>query len=83
MSHKKLIEQSLAGASAKHLVDSLLEELPPLPALVTYIKRELPKESVIKIEENTVFISEVNKQAVSTKVDYLQLIYPELEFVVE
>ena len=83
MSHKKLIEQSLTGTSAKYLVDSLVEELPPLPALYTSIRRELPPDSVVKIEENVVYISQIDKSRISEEVRYLSLVYPELEFVVE
>jgi hypothetical protein len=83
---RSLVELSLSGQSAQHIIDSLLEELPPLPMLYNTIRRELKNMASVRIDENAVFIKsndKSSKQVVRENVNYLQLVYPELEFVVE
>lgn len=86
MSHRKLVEQVVSGKSAQHIIDALVEELPPLPMLYQIVRKEMPRGTGVRIEENVVFVkpqSKVLKSKVSERSDYLQLMFPELEFVVE
>jgi transcription antitermination factor NusG len=86
MSHSKLVEQVVSGKSAQHIIDALVEELPPLPMLYQIVRKEMPRGTGVRIEENVVFVkpqTKVLKSKVSERSDYLQLMFPELEFVVE
>jgi len=83
MNHKKLIERSISGSSAEYLVDSLVEDLPPLPALYTSIRKELPNDAIVRIDDNVVFIKVKDNNTVTEQVYYLTLVYPELDFIVE
>lgn len=83
MSHKKLIDTVVSGKSATHMLDSLMEELPSLPALYTSIRKELPSDAVVRIEDDTVFIKCKDNNTVTEEVYYLTLVYPELDFVME
>jgi len=80
-----LVDQLVNGSAAKLIIDSLVEELPPLPALYTSIRRELPHETQVRIEETTVYITAIDtlKPTIHESVYYLQFVYPELEFVIE
>lgn len=96
MAINRLIEHALAGKSAQHIVDALIEELPPLPMLYQTIRKELPKGTGVRIEEyddsisvgdgTPVFVKPASKSTamkVRERVDYLRLMFPELEFIVE
>jgi hypothetical protein len=91
-----LIEKSISGQSAKYLIDSLVDDLPPITVLNASIRRELPKKTEFEIEENTVYITApvastnvyVNETTetldrINKGVEYLRLVYPELEFVIK
>lgn len=82
MTSKKLIELTLSGKSAEHVIEALLEELPPLPALKSSIMQDLPKYTKVKIEENVVYLGGENRRLLHERAEFLSLVYPELEFVV-
>ena len=85
MAHKSLIEQVCGGKSAKYIIDAIMEELPPLPAIRTSLIREIPKAAV-RIEENTFFISppeKNDKYKMQEIVETYRLMYPEIEFVIK
>jgi len=81
MSSTKLIEQLLSGQSARHIVDALIEELPPLPALKSSIQRELPRGVSFDIEGNAVFIH--GDSELTESVLFLESAYPELDFILK
>lgn len=80
---KSLLESTLNGKSAKYLVDSLIEDLPPLPTLYQSICKELPKSAEVSIEDGAVTIKHYSPESLSESVRFLELVYPELDFVLE
>jgi len=85
MSSTRLVEQVVSGKSAQHIIDALVEELPPLPMLYQIVRKEMPRGTGVRIEENVVFVesSRADRSKIREHTDYLQLMFPELEFVVE
>jgi len=86
MTSKRLIDHYLSGQSAQHLIESLVEDLPPLPAIKSSLMRDLPKDTIVRIEDNVFYLQSRNKQdkpKIYEQLRYFELAYPELEFVVE
>lgn len=86
VSHNRLVEQVCSGKSAQHIIDALVEELPPLPMLYQIVRKEMPRGTGVRIEETVVFVkpqSKTDKPRVTERSDYLALMFPELEFVIE
>lgn len=79
-SSNRLIDLHVSGASAKYLVDALLEELPSPDIIRRSILRDLPK-SKVTIESDVVYIDCVDRQAVVEKLPLFEHMYPELDFV--
>jgi len=77
---RRLIELHVSGASAKYLVDALLEELPSEPIIKQSILKDLPG-SKVKIENDIVYIHCSDRQAVIEKLPVFEHMYPELDFV--
>lgn len=77
---KRLIELYVSGASAKYLVDALLEELPSPSVIRQTVLRDLPG-SKVTIENDVVYIECDDRQAVIRSLPILECMYPELDFV--
>ena len=76
----KLIDLHVCGASAKYLVEALLEELPPPDVIKRTILRDLPK-SKVTIDKDVVYIECSDRQDVANKLPLFEHMYPELDFV--
>jgi len=86
MSSKHLVDHLLSGKSAQHVIDALVEDLPPLPVIRSSIQRDMPKDTIVRIEDNVFYLQSKNKQdksKVHEQLRFFELAYPELEFVVE
>lgn len=79
---KDLIKNYLSGQSAKYLIEALVDQLPDKVYIESSIRRELPKKTKFKLSENVVFIECEPSQKIKQSIDYLQLVYPELEFII-
>jgi hypothetical protein len=79
-----LIDLHISGKSARHLIDALVEELPTFIQIQQAIKRELPKGSKVEIHEHdrAVFISCRDRHLLNEKIQYFEIMYPELEFII-
>jgi hypothetical protein len=78
---KRLIDLHLSGKSARHVIEALVEELPPVFVIKQSVLKDLPKGSEVTIDENVVYIICNDKRALVEKVPYFELMYPELDFV--
>ena len=86
MTSRSLVDKYLSGQSAQYLIDSLVEDLPPLPAIKSSLMRDLPKDTVVRIEDNVFYLQSNNqhhKSAIYEQLRYFESAYPELEFVVD
>ena len=81
MSSKKLIEQIVSGKSAQYVIDALVEELPPLPAIKASISRDLPRGTKVEIDDEVVYIETDDRDKIREHVEFLSQVYPELDFV--
>lgn len=80
----RLIEQTLSGKAAKHVIDALLEELPPPEVIRASMLRDLPHGSTVRFEdERTVRVTCSDRRVLREKLAYFELAYPELEFVAQ
>lgn len=79
-SSSKLIDLHISGASAKYLVDALLEELPSPDVIRKTILKDLPR-SKVKIENDVVWIDCEDRKSVVEKITLFEHMYPELDFV--
>ena len=85
MPSTRLIEQIVSGKSAQYVIDALVEELPPLPALRSSIMRDLPRGTQVAIDGEIVYVTapDADKYELHEQVEFLRRVYPELEFVVK
>jgi hypothetical protein len=80
-SSRKLIDLHLTGQSARYLIDSLVEELPPPEVIRMSVLRDLPKGSNVTLDEGVVYIQCEDARVVAEKLPLFELMYPELDFV--
>lgn len=83
---KSIIEQVVSGKSSKYLIDAIVEELPPFPMIRSSLQRELPKGSIIRVDESTFFIKVSDKEdrhSIDESLEIFRSMYPELEFVID
>jgi hypothetical protein len=84
MSTKRLIDMHLSGKGARHLIDAVLEELPPLPAIRTSLLRDLPKGSRVRVDEadSVFYVDCADRYVLKERLAFYERAYPEIDFVV-
>lgn len=77
-----LIDLHLSGKSAQLVIDDLLEELPPLPAIRQSLLRDLPRSSKVRVDEKNMilYIDCDDRRSMMETVTLYERIYPEVEF---
>ena len=83
MSSRNLITQRLSGQSARSIIEELTDTLPPAPQLKCSIQQDLPRDVQVSIKEEIVTLIGSDASTLHERADFLQRVYPELEFVVK
>lgn len=81
-----LIDRHLQGVKVKSIIDSVLEELPPVNDIIQSIRRELPRGSKVKFvnRDRAIYIECADTRLLMTRViPFYESAYPEIEFIPE
>ena len=79
-----LIDQHLSGKSAEYLIDGVLDHLPDVQEVKSSFIRDLPGAKLRCTEQEiTISSSGLDRQELIETVNFYELAYPEIHFVIE